>query len=64
MGIYKENCGLDNLKFAWGHDEYMYRMLKANKSTIPKEGLDIIRLHSCYPLHKENCYQRFLTKED
>ena len=21
-GIYKENCGLDNLWLSWGHDEY------------------------------------------
>lgn len=26
-GIYTPNCGIDGLKFAWGHDEYMYRML-------------------------------------
>ena len=26
-GIYEQNCGLDELRFAWGHDEYMYRML-------------------------------------
>lgn len=26
-GMYEANCGLDELKFAWGHDEYMYRML-------------------------------------
>lgn len=26
-GMYEPNCGLDELKFAWGHDEYMYRML-------------------------------------
>ena len=24
-GMYEPHCGLDNLKFAWGHDEYMYR---------------------------------------
>lgn len=63
-GIYKEGCGLDKLNFAWGHDEYMYRMLKANDCKLPKVGLDIIRLHSCYPLHRENEYQRFLTQED
>lgn len=24
LGIYKENCGLDNVTLSWGHDEYMY----------------------------------------
>mmetsp|Transcript_39226 Transcript_39226/g.117958 ORF Transcript_39226/g.117958 Transcript_39226/m.117958 type:complete len:292 (-) Transcript_39226:597-1472(-) len=26
-GMYEPHCGLDRLMFAWGHDEYMYRML-------------------------------------
>lgn len=43
MGIYEPGCGVDNLMFAWGHDEYMYRMLVANGTTIPKEGLAMVR---------------------
>jgi inositol oxygenase len=27
LGIYEEGCGLDNLLFAYGHDEYLYQML-------------------------------------
>jgi inositol oxygenase len=27
LGIYEAHCGLDNVKFAYGHDEYMYQML-------------------------------------
>ena len=50
-GIYEPHCGLDKLMFAWGHDEYMYRMLVANQCTIPREGLDMIRYHSAYPMH-------------
>ena len=42
-GMYTPGCGLDNVKFAWGHDEYMYRMLLHNKATIPPEGLAMIR---------------------
>jgi len=64
MGIYREGQGMDNLMFAWGHDEYMYQMLVHNKSTIPKEGLAMIRFHSCYPWHKHDEYQQFMTKED
>lgn len=52
-GIYKPNCGMKNLKFAWGHDEYLYQMLLHNKVTIPLEGLYIIRYHSCYPWHNK-----------
>jgi len=26
LGVYKENCGLDNVDMSWGHDEYMYQV--------------------------------------
>jgi hypothetical protein len=55
-GMYKPHCGLDKLCFAWGHDEYMYRMLVANETTIPREGLDMIRYHS------DPCTTRELTR--
>lgn len=63
-GIYEDNCGLDNLKFAWGHDEYMWRMLVANNCTIPREGLDMIRYHSAYPLHDKGAYTHLLKPDD
>ncbi|XP_056622295.1 inositol oxygenase isoform X2 [Triplophysa dalaica] len=37
FGIYKAHCGLDNVLMSWGHDEYLYRVLKFNKCTIPEE---------------------------
>jgi Myo-inositol oxygenase len=43
LGMYEENCGLDKVMMSWGHDEYMYRMLKHNKSTLPEEAFYIIR---------------------
>ena len=64
MGMYAESCGLDNLKFAFGHDEYMYRLLLHNKCKIPKPGLDVIRLHSCYPWHARGEYRQFMKEED
>lgn len=64
MGVYAEGCGLDALVFAWGHDEYMYRVLKHNQSTIPEQGLAMIRLHSCYPWHEHGEYERFVTAKD
>ena len=27
-GVYEPHCGLDNLRLAWGHDEYLYQVLK------------------------------------
>ncbi len=63
LGIYTENCGFKNLKFAFGHDEYMYQFLVHNKSTLPEEALQIVRLHSCYAWHTGKNY-RFLMDED
>ena len=57
---YGRVAGLSNLLLAWGHDEYMYRMLVANQATIPSEGLDMIRYHSAYPLHDRGAYRHLL----
>jgi len=64
LGIYEEGCGLENLLFAYGHDEYMYRMLVHNRVPIPEEGLAMIRYHSCYPWHKHGEYAQFETEQD
>lgn len=63
-GIYEAHCGLEQLKFAYGHDEYMYQMLKHNGCTMPNEGLAIIRYHSCYPWHRDGEYRHFMTETD
>ena len=63
-GIYESDCGLDKLMFAWGHDEYMYRMLLANDCKIPQAGLDMIRYHSAYPMHDKGAYKHLLRPED
>lgn len=56
LGIYHKNCGLENVFFSFGHDEYLYQVLVHNKCTIPDIGLNIIRYHSFYPWHKNNAY--------
>ena len=60
-GVYAPGCGLANLKFAWGHDEYMYRLLTHPKNAaacarIPAEGLAMVRYHSCYAWHTGGAY--------
>lgn len=62
-GIYPPNCGLDNVMLSWGHDEYIYHVCK-DQSTIPKEGLAMLRYHSLYPIHRENGYQYLLNDHD
>ncbi|KAG5684948.1 hypothetical protein PVAND_014155 [Polypedilum vanderplanki] len=63
-GMYKPNCGLDELLLSWGHDEYMYQVLKHNKSKLPEQALKIIRFHSFYPWHSSGDYQHLLKDED
>ncbi|EGC32573.1 hypothetical protein DICPUDRAFT_49534 [Dictyostelium purpureum] len=63
-GVYKENCGLDNVIMSWGHDEYFYQVCIGNNSTLPKEALYMIRFHSFYPWHRHNKYQNLLNHQD
>jgi inositol oxygenase len=58
-GMYEPRCGLNALKFAWGHDKYMYHMLMANRCRILQEGLDMIRYHSVYPWHDRASFRSF-----
>jgi inositol oxygenase len=60
-GIYEPNCGLDNVQMSWGHDEYIYRIMKPY---IPEEGLYMLRYHSFYPQHRENAYDHLMNKHD
>lgn len=64
LGIYNEGCGLDKVYCSWGHDEFLYQILKYNKNILPKEALYIIRYHSLYAYHKENDYKYFMNKKD
>lgn len=64
FGMYKPNCGLENLTLSWGHDEYLYRFLVHNKTTLPKQALWMIRFHSFYPWHSGNNYSHLTTKND
>lgn len=63
-GIYKENCGINNLLFSYGHDEYMYQMLKANNCSIPMEGFNMVRFHSAYTWHTHLEYKQFMVEKD
>ena len=63
-GIYANGCGLDNCYASYGHDEYLYQVLKYNNVKIPNEGLKIIRYHSMYVWHRENEYEELMNNED
>ena len=63
MGIYSKGCGMNNLMLSWGHDEYLYHVVK-DQSTLPDEALAMIRYHSFYPWHRENAYQWAMNEKD
>ncbi|KAJ3164287.1 hypothetical protein HK101_000473 [Irineochytrium annulatum] len=64
-GVYEGNCGLEKVKMSWGHDEYLYRVLRNHpKCTLPNEGLGIIRFHSFYPLHTGGGYKHLMAPGD
>ena len=60
-GVYEPKCGLDKVKMSWGHDEYIYQIMK---NYIPEEGLYMLRYHSFYPQHRENAYNHLMSKHD
>jgi inositol oxygenase len=64
LGIYNEGCGLNNVLCSWGHDEYLYQILKKNKIDLPEEALYIIRFHSLYAHHNEASYDHLMNDYD
>lgn len=60
-GIYEEGCGLDRVHLSWGHDEYLYQVVK---DYLPESALYMIRYHSCYVIHREGAYGHLLNDHD
>jgi len=61
LGIYSEGCGLDNVHLSWGHDEYLYHVVKDH---LPEPALYMIRYHSFYPGHREGAYDYLMNDRD
>jgi inositol oxygenase len=60
-GVYEPNCGLDKVHLSWGHDEYVYHMMK---DYLPEEGLYMLRYHSFYAQHREQAYNHLMSEHD
>ena len=60
-GVYTRNCGLDNVAMSWGHDEYLYNVVK---DYMPEPSLYMIRYHSFYPGHREGAYDHLMNDHD
>jgi inositol oxygenase len=61
LGIYEEGIGLDNVLMSWGHDEYLYHVVKNH---LPAEALYVIRYHSFYAAHREGAYDYLMNECD
>ena len=61
LGVYDEGCGLEHVDLSWGHDEYLYHVMKPY---LPEAALYMIRYHSCYPIHREEAYSHLMNGHD
>ncbi len=61
LGVYSRNCGLGNVHLSWGHDEYLYQVVK---NYLPAEALAMIRYHSFYPAHTGGAYRYLMNTQD
>jgi len=64
FGIYQPHCGFDNVLMNWGHDEYLYMVLKGNGCTLPEESLYVLRYHSFYAWHQHGAYEHLANEKD
>jgi inositol oxygenase len=60
-GVYEPNCGLRNVHMSWGHDEYVYHMVK---DYLPEPALYMLRYHSFYAQHREHAYDHLMDDHD
>ena len=60
-GVYSEGCGLKNVHMSWGHDEYVYHMVK---DYLPEPALYMLRYHSFYSQHREHAYEHLMDDHD
>jgi len=60
-GIYEPHCGLDKVHMSFGHDSYIYEVMK---DYLPEEALYMLRYHSFYPAHRHGAYRHLMNDHD
>lgn len=60
-GIYRDGCGLDAVHLSWGHDEYLFHVMRPH---LCDEALAILRWHSFYAWHREDEYRWLMAPGD
>lgn len=61
LGIYEAGAGLDSVLISWGHDEYLYHVVKPY---LPEPALYMVRYHSFYAAHREGAYDELMNDHD
>jgi inositol oxygenase len=61
IGVYAPSCGLDRVYMSWGHDEYLYHVVK---DYVPEEAAYVVRYHSFYAWHREGAYTQLMNERD
>ncbi|HEY8884051.1 MAG TPA: inositol oxygenase family protein [Chloroflexota bacterium] len=61
LGVYEQGCGLRRVLMSWGHDEYLFNVMKAY---LPVPALYMIRFHSFYAWHRESEYDWLCDDHD
>lgn len=65
LGMYTEHCGFDKVLWAFGHDEYLYMVLRNHAAcTLPPPAMYCIRFHSFYPWHSKGGYGYLANETD
>jgi inositol oxygenase len=60
-GIYQPKCGLNNVHLSFGHDGYIYEVMK---NYLPEESLYMLRYHSFYAAHRHGAYGYLMNDRD
>ena len=60
-GMYERGCGLRHIEMSWGHDEYLFHVIK---DRLPVEAQYMIRFHSFYSWHREGEYDWMCDDQD
>jgi inositol oxygenase len=61
LGMYEPGCGLRNVLMSWGHDEYLYHVMR---DYLPEPACYMIRFHSFYAWHREGEYDWLCDDHD
>mmetsp|Transcript_2309 Transcript_2309/g.4981 ORF Transcript_2309/g.4981 Transcript_2309/m.4981 type:complete len:758 (-) Transcript_2309:125-2398(-) len=64
LGVYKPQCGLQNVLLMWTGCEYMYYLLKHNHATLPEEGFAMIRYFLLGDWHEHHEYSAITNADD